>query len=322
MPPAAIEIRSLTKRYGTVRGIDDIDLVVQPGEIFGFLGPNGAGKTTTIRVLLDELRPTSGRATVLGLDSHDDATAVHRRIGYLPGDLALYDRLTGAAHLDWLGRLRGDPHPVDRDRLVERFEVELDRPIRELSKGNRQKVGLVQAFMHRPELVILDEPTSGLDPLMQDEFQQLLRELVDEGRTVFLSSHSLDEEHHEADRVGIIRSGRLVTVQTVDDLEAAAVHRVEIRFAEVVDQAAFVGLPGVRDLEIDDDPAGSGSRLRCSLSGDPDLLIKAAAAYTVTDLVSQHADLEEIFLTFYRGDSDESVRPGAGAEREEGLHVG
>jgi ABC-2 type transport system ATP-binding protein len=322
MPSAAIETRALTKRYGAQRGIEEIDLVVLPGEVFGFLGPNGAGKTTTIRVLLDELRPTSGSASVLGLDSHVDATALHGRIGYLPGDLALYERLTGAAHLDWLARLRGDPHPVDRERLVERFEVELDRPIHDLSKGNRQKIGLVQAFMHRPELVILDEPTTGLDPLMQDEFQQLLRELTDDGCTIFLSSHSLDEVQHVADRVGIIREGRLVTVQTVEDLEAAAVHRVEIRFAETVAPEEFVGLPGVRDLVIDQDPAGTGSRLRFSLAGDPDPVVKAAAAHTVTDLVSQHADLEEIFLTFYRGaiddahpDADRPVDPGA-------VHVG
>ena len=311
MSPAAVETRALTKRYGAERGIEDIDLVVQEGEVFGFLGPNGAGKTTTIRVLLDELRPTSGTASVLGIDCHAGATALHRRIGYLPGELALYARLTGAAHLDWLARLRGDPHPVDRDLLVERFEVELDRPIHELSKGNRQKIGLVQAFMHRPDLVILDEPTSGLDPLMQDEFQRLLRELTRQGRTVFLSSHSLDEVQHVADRVGIIREGRLVTVQTVDDLEAAAVHQVEIRFREVVDPAEFVGLAGVRDLEIDRDPAGSGSRVRFALAGDPDPVVKAAARHTVTDLVSQHADLEEIFLTYYRGDGDGADHEGA-----------
>ena len=304
MSAPAIETRALTKKYGSARGIDDVDLVVEPGEVFGFLGPNGAGKTTTIRVLLDELRPTSGTATVLGLDCHADVRAVHERIGYLPGDLALYERLSGRDHLDWLGRLRGDRHPVDRDELIERFKVELDRPIRELSKGNRQKIGLVQALMHRPDLVILDEPTAGLDPLMQEEFQHLLREVADEGRAVFLSSHSLDEVQHVADRVGIIREGRLVAVESIDDLEASAVHRVEIRFAEVIDAADFSALSGVRDLEVDRDPQGSGSRLRFSLAGDPDPVVKAAAAHTVVDLVSQHADLEEIFLTYYRDVDD------------------
>ena len=298
---SALPIRTvaLTMSYGKARGVSDVDLEVRRGEVFGFLGPNGAGKTTTIRVLLDHLRPSAGTAEIFGLDCHRDAVEVHRRVGYVPGDLALYDRLTARAHLDWLARVRRVDVTARRDELAERFDLELDRPIKELSKGNRQKVGLVQAFMHDPELLILDEPTAGLDPLMQDEFQQLLRECADEGRSVFLSSHSLDEVQHVADRVGIIRGGVLATVSTVEDLQAKALRRVTVRFGEPVAEAEFAGLPGVGEVVVDD----GGSRLRFSVTGPLDAVIKAAAVHPVTDLLSEPADLDEIFLAFYREDS-------------------
>ena len=288
----------MTMSYGRSRGVSDVDLEVRRGEVFGFLGPNGAGKTTTIRVLLDHLRPTGGTAEIFGLDCHRDAVAVHRRVGYVPGDLALYDRLTPRAHLDWLARVRRVDVSTRRDELAERFGLELDRPIKELSKGNRQKVGLVQAFMHDPDLLILDEPTAGLDPLMQDEFQQLLRECADAGRSVFLSSHSLDEVQHVADRVGIIRDGLLATVSTVEDLQAKALRRVTVRFGEAVAESEFAGLPGVGEVVVDD----GGSRLRFSVTGPLDAVVKAAAAHSVVDLLSEPADLDEIFLAFYRED--------------------
>ncbi len=296
-PP--IRTVGLTMSYGSSRGVSDVDLEVEPGEVFGFLGPNGAGKTTTIRVLLDHLRPTAGTAEVFGLDCHHDAIEVHRRIGYVPGDLALYERLTARAHLDWLARLRGVDVTGRRDELARRFELELDRPIKELSKGNRQKVGLVQAFMHDPELLILDEATAGLDPLMQDEFQQLLRECTDEGRSVFLSSHSLDEVQHVADRVGIIRDGVLATVSAVDDLRARALRRVSVHFAEPVPPDAFAGLAGVGETTVTD----HGTRFRFSVTGPLDAVVKAAAAHPVVDLLSEPADLDEIFLSFYRKDA-------------------
>jgi len=299
MPEAAIRTVGLTKRFGSARGVDDVDLEVRPGEIFGFLGPNGAGKTTTIRVLLDQLRPSQGSAQIFGLDCHRDAVEVHRRVGYLPGDLALYERLTARAHLEWLATLRGLDVTTRRDELVERFGLELDRPIKELSKGNRQKVGLVQAFMHDPDLLILDEPTGGLDPLMQDEFQRLVRECAHAGTTVFLSSHSLDEVQHVAQRVGIIREGVLATVSSVEELQDRAVRQVAIRFAEPVEPEVFAALAGVGEVAVDLD----GTRLRFGVTGSLDAVVKAAARHRVVDLLSEPADLDEIFLSFYRGDS-------------------
>ena len=232
----AIETRGLSKTYPNgVRALVDLDLRVERGEIFGYLGPNGAGKSTTIRLLLDLIRPTAGQAAIAGLDTRARDVEARRRVGYLPGDLRLSDRLSGREQLDSLGRLRGGVDHATRDALVERFDCVLDRPIRELSKGNRQKLGVVQAFMHRPEVLILDEPTGGLDPLNQGEFRSLARETAADGRTVFLSSHSLDEVQHIAHRVGIIRSGRLIDVDSVDSLRERSLRRITIRFARAVD---------------------------------------------------------------------------------------
>jgi ABC-2 type transport system ATP-binding protein len=294
MGDAAIELRGLTKRYGTARGIEGLDLVVLTGEVFGFLGPNGAGKTTTIRTMLDFQRPTAGTATLLGLDSRRDAVEIHRRTGYLPGDLALYERLTARHMTDWLARLRGIDATSERDALAERFRLDLDRPMRDLSKGNRQKVGLVQAFMHRPQLLLLDEPTGGLDPLMQEEFRVLVREAVAAGATIFLSSHSLDEVERTAGRVGVIRDGRMVTVDSVEDLQAKSKRHVLVRFAHPVAVDEFAALPGVTDA------AARDSEVRLSVVGSLDGIVKAAARHTVVDFVSQPADLEEIFLEVYR----------------------
>jgi len=297
----AIETHRLTKHYGASRGIENVDLVVPRGEIFGFLGPNGAGKTTTIRTLLDFQRPTSGSASVLGLDSRRDSLEIHRNIGYVPGDLALYERLTGREHTDWLARLRDLDRLGERDALAERFDLDLDRPIRDLSKGNRQKVAIVQAFMHRPELVILDEPTAGLDPLMQEEFRFLLRDLARRGGTAFLSSHSLDEVERAADRVAAIRDGQIISVDSVESLHAKAKRYVTIRFLETVNAADFEGLAGVGEVVAKD------GELRLTVSGSLDAVVKAAARHTVADFVSRPADLEEIFLEVYRatqGSSD------------------
>jgi ABC-2 type transport system ATP-binding protein len=292
----AIETIALGKTYDSgVRALDGLDLRVEQGEVFGYLGPNGAGKSTTIRLLLDLIRPTDGRATILGLDSRSQSRDTRRRIGYLPGDLRLFDRLTGREQLDSLARLRGGEDRPTRDALVERFGVILDRPIRELSKGNRQKLGVVQAFMHRPELLVLDEPTGGLDPLLQGEFRALVRETAAEGRTVFLSSHSLDEVQHIADRVGIIRTGKLIDVDSVEALRERALRRVTIRFAEPVDASSFAGLDGVRVQGLD------GRVVRLS-APEPAMnaVVKAAARREVVDFISEPADLEEIFLELYR----------------------
>jgi ABC-2 type transport system ATP-binding protein len=300
----AVRAESLTVAYRHGRGIEELDLEVPAGEVFGFLGPNGAGKTTTIRTLLDLLRPTSGRVAVLGLDSHTDSMEVRARTGYLPGDLALPDRLTGAEVLDWCASMRPGTPPVRRDELVERFDVQLDRPVRRLSRGNRQKLGLVQAFQHDPELVILDEPTSGLDPLVQDEFQGLLRDQVAAGRSVFLSSHSLDEVQHVADRVGIVREGRLVTIETVESLRERGLRRVTATMATGQGGQAvhrLTPLPGVTDLHADDDI------ITFAVGGSFAAVVEALAGLEVVDLLSRSADLDEIFLAMYRGESAEEA---------------
>jgi ABC-2 type transport system ATP-binding protein len=294
--PAAIETVGLSKTYdGRVRALVDLDLRVERGEVFGYLGPNGAGKSTTIRLLMGLIHPTSGRAALFGVDTRTESLTSRRSVGYLPGDLRLADRLTGHEQLESLARLRGSLDAPLRNELCERLGVELDRPIRQLSKGNRQKLGLVQAFMHRPQLVVLDEPTAGLDPLLQGEVRLLLRETVEEGRAVFLSSHSLDEVQHVADRVGIIRSGRLVDVDAVESLRERSLRHVTITFAEPVDAGPFAALDGVRVTDAEN------SVLRLSAPETAmDALVKAAARHPVVDLVSQPADLEEIFLELYR----------------------
>ena len=292
----AVETVGLSKTYdGRVRALVDLDVRVERGEIFGYLGPNGAGKSTTIRLLLALIRPTAGRASLLGLDTRTTGVAARSRVGYLPGDLRLADRLTGHEQLDSLARLRGRVDEHLRDELCERLRVVLDRPIRQLSKGNRQKIGLVQAFMHRPQLVILDEPTAGLDPLLQTEVRSLLRETAADGRTVFLSSHSLDEVQHVADRVGIIRSGRLVDVDAVENLRERSLRHVTITFAEPIDPSALASLDGVRIVSVD------GPVIRLSAPETAmDALVKSASRHAIADLVSQPADLEEIFLELYR----------------------
>ena len=299
MSAPAIETAGLSKTYGELRALADLDLTVERGEVFGYLGPNGAGKSTTIRLLLGLIHPTSGRASVLGRDVRSDGVSARRGIGYLPGDLRLSDRLTGREQLDSLARLRGTVDGAMRDALCERLLVDLDRPIRQLSKGNRQKVGIVQAFMHRPELVVLDEPTSGLDPLLQAEVRNVLRETVADGRSVFISSHSLDEVQHVADRVGIIRHGRLVDVDAVESLRERSLRHVTVTFPSAPDPDAFSGIDGVRVVEV-----GSVSLKLSSPESAMSALVKRIAEFEIVDLVSQPADLEEIFLELYRQDDD------------------
>ena len=291
---AVIETRQLTKRYGSARGIDDVDLRVEAGEVFGFLGPNGAGKSTTIRTLLDFQRPTSGSASLLGLDSRCDSVAIRARVGYLPGDLKLFDRMTGTQHLAWFGRARGGDEPSVTDDLVARFGVEMDRPVGELSKGNRQKVGLLLAFAHVPELLILDEPTSGLDPLMQAEFERLVRETARAGCTVLLSSHSLAEVQRVADRVAIIRDGRLVVTDTVEHLRARAPRVMGFRFAGRPDPEPFRRLDGVTNVEAHDHDVD------LHVTGGVAPVLEAALAQDVLDVTAHHADLDELFLAYYR----------------------
>jgi ABC-2 type transport system ATP-binding protein len=277
--------------------VERLDLRVDPGQVFGFLGPNGAGKTTTIRLLLGLHRPTSGSACVLGLDSRRDSAAIHARCGYLPGELELYPRMTGRGVLDWFARARGGVDVALRDRLVERFEVELDRRIHELSKGNRQKVGIVLAFMHRPQLLVLDEPTSGLDPLMQDEFHRLLRETTADDRTVFLSSHDLDDVQRVADQVAIIRRGRIVVSDSVEALRRRAPAMIELRFRNPVMASTFESLDAVQRVTVD------GVRVTLRVTGELAPLLRVIADHDPVDVVARHADLDELFLTYYRQDA-------------------
>jgi ABC-2 type transport system ATP-binding protein len=294
--PAIIRTSDLTKYYGKARGVIDLDLEVQPGEVFGYLGPNGAGKTTTIRLLLDFIRPTSGRAEVLGLDSHAQSIEIRRRTGYIPGDLVLYENMTGRELLRYFGHLRGGVEWKRVTALAERLDLDMSRQIKALSKGNKQKIGLVQAFMHAPELLVLDEPTSGLDPLVQQEFYRLLREVKAAGTTVFLSSHVMSEVEHICDRVGIIRDGKLVLIDEVGRLKANAVRRFEIEFARPVPGEVFDHLPNVSDVSVEN------GFVRCTVSGPVDALVKVAAQYEVNTITSHEPDLEEIFLSYYGGE--------------------
>jgi ABC-2 type transport system ATP-binding protein len=296
-----IQTEKLTKYYGRHRGIVDVDLEIGEGEAFGFLGPNGAGKTTMIRTLLDHIRPTSGRATIFGIDTTADPVAIHRRVGYLPGEFVLYNRLTGGQTIEYFANLRGGvdlPYQAD---LIGRLDIDTSRRFREYSKGNKQKIGLVLALQHRPELLMLDEPTSGLDPLVQQEFYGIVREAKAEGHTVFMSSHILSEVEKTCDRVAIIRDGRLARVDRVDALRDIAHHQVELTFVGPVPVAEFQGMPGVSDVVSDDHV------LRMRVSGPITPVVKAAARYELADFVSREPALEEIFLAEYGAQEGEGV---------------
>jgi ABC-2 type transport system ATP-binding protein len=318
----AIETFGLTKYYGRaglrwpggagpggpVRALDDVTLAVRPGEIFGFLGPNGSGKTTCIRLLLGFLRPTAGSARVLGLATAAEGVEIRRRVGYLPGGIALYDAMDGGDLLDYLGSLYGRP-PVLRQRLLDGLELgarDLARPVRDYSRGMRQKLGIVQALPHDPELAILDEPSEGLDPLMQRAFYEILDELRAAGRTVFLSSHILSEVERVCDRVAIVRRGRLVALEEIGTLLARRRRTVEIR----VDgpPPALAGVPGVSDVVILE------GHVRCHLEGDVRPFMAALAGAAVTDLTIEPARLEEAFLELYEDGAGTGAGAGFGAE--------
>lgn len=305
MAVVAIRTAGLTKDYGRGRGLFDLDLRVQPQEVFGYLGPNGAGKTTTIRLLMGLVRPTRGAAYVFGLDCVRDAVEVKRRVGYLPGDVPQFGSLRGSEIVAYLGGMRGR---VDRkmvQAVAERFDLDLGRRFREYSTGNKQKLAIVLAFMHRPDLLILDEPTSGLDPLNQQEFYALLRETREEGAAVFLSSHVLSEVEHVSDRVGILRGGRLVKVAGLDELRRIRVHRVEIQFApgSGVPESKLRAAPDVSDLTIEDD------RVTCTVHGSIEGLLDAIKDSQVVDLVSTEPSLEEFFLSFFAEQTPKLLPP-------------
>jgi len=290
---ALIQTEQLTKSYGRHRGIIEVDLEVREGEAFGFLGPNGAGKTTMIRTLLNHIRPTSGRATIFGIDTTADPVAIHRRLGYLPGEFVLYDKLTGGQTIDYFAALRGGVDRAYQAELVARLDIDLSRRFKEYSKGNKQKIGLVVALQHRPDLLLLDEPTSGLDPLVQQTFYDVIREAKAEGRTIFMSSHILGEVEKTCDRVAIIRDGRLTKLDRVEALRDLAHHQVELRFAGAAPAAEFAALPGVSDVVAAD------HTLRMRVAGPITPVVHAAARHEVIDFVSREPTLEETFLAEY-----------------------
>jgi ABC-2 type transport system ATP-binding protein len=295
----AIETQALYKSYGEVQALSGVDLQVRVGEIFGFLGPNGAGKTTTIRCLLDLIRPNGGSLRVLGLDPQADPVAVRRRAGYLPGELHIEDNLNVAGMLRFLNKLRGGKADWEFVlHLAERLNLDLSIAVKNLSKGNKQKVGLIQALMHRPELLLLDEPTFGLDPLVQQEVLRLVREARQAGATVFFSSHILSEVEAISDRVGIIRTGAMSEVAETSVLINRSMRRVRIRFKQPVDVAPLNALAGIEVLSNDSD-----QDLLLQVEGEMDGLIKALAAFPVLTMETEHPSLEEIFLAYYERDA-------------------
>lgn len=290
---AVIETDLLTKLYGSARGIEGVTVAIEEAEVFGLLGPNGAGKTTAIRTLLDFLHPTSGSARIFGLDSRRDSVAIRTRLGNLPGDFGYGEQASGREALRLLARLRGIDGLGRAEALAKRFRADLDRPLGELSRGNRQKVGLILATFHAPQLLILDEPTSGLDPLMQEEFLAFVAEERERGCTVLISSHELDEVERVCDRVGIIRDGGLIAVECVAELLGKTQRRASVEFTEPVDLDELRSLPGVSDLIAED------GRVTFRVSGDLDEVVKAISRHTVADLEFAHPTLEEVFLAYY-----------------------
>jgi len=297
----ALMVQGLTKSYGKVRALRGVDLEVQRGEIFGYLGPNGAGKTTTIRCLLDLIRPDGGAVRVLGIDPQADPVAVRARTGYLPGELSLDPNMTVEDTLHYFNALRGNQADWGFARqIAERLDLDLKPPIKNLSHGNKQKVGIVQALMHRPELLLLDEPTLGLDPLMQREVLALLREAKADGATVFFSSHIMSEVEAVAERVAIIRQGVMVEVAEPASLINRALRRASVRFKQPVDIGPLANVPGVTVLSQDD-----GTSVLLEVAGEMDDLIKALAAFPVSDFETERPSLEEIFLAYYEDDQKE-----------------
>src|ERR1700731_1391692 len=296
---AIIEAQKLTKNYGSKRGIADVSFQVKEGEVFGFLGPNGAGKTTTIRLLMALLRADAGSARIAGLDCWKQSLEIKRLIGYMPGEPALDPNLTGGQILEYFGHLRGGVDHAYLKQLVERFELDTSRKFRQYSTGNKRKVVLIQAFMHRPRVLILDEPTSGLDPLNQQEFDRMVEEARDEGRTVFLSSHVLSEVEKTCSRVGIVRDGRMVRTGSMAEVKAIKRYEVTIPFASAVPAETFKNVDGVIEAEA----LNHGNGVRLTMQGPADAVIKAAAHYPVVSLSSYEPSLEDIFLRYYEADA-------------------
>lgn len=294
-----IEVEKLNKKYGDKRGIIDVSFSVGEGEVFGFLGPNGAGKTTTIRILMALIRADAGSARIKGLDSWEKTVEIKKFVGYVPGEPSLDPNLTGGQILEYYANLRGGVDQAYLKQLIKRFDLDISRKFRQYSTGNKRKVVLIQAFMHRPQVLILDEPTSGLDPLNQQEFDAMVREARDEGRTVLLSSHVLSEVEKISTRVGIIREGKIVRIGGVAELKDIKRYEITIHFAQPVPADSFSSLPGVTEVE----KLNQGSAVRIAIQGDADSVIKAAARYPVVSLTSYEPSLEDVFMRYYEKDA-------------------
>ncbi len=295
---SALVTSGLSKNFGELAALVDLNLSVEPGVVFGFLGPNGAGKTTAIRVLMDQIRASSGTASILGLDTHRNSVALRHRIGYLPSDLTLYPNMTGTDLVKFFANLRGgvDLHYVRV--LRERLDAQMSKKIGDLSSGNRQKIGIIQAFMNKPEFVILDEPSAGLDPLIQRELQGLMRETADLGGTIFLSSHTLSEVQRVADQVGIIRNGKLIALESIASLRAKGIRKIELELASEPAESVFEGIVGIRSLLIEH------NRVFISYEGTMETLLSVVMSKCdLLDISTNEADLEEVFLTYYHDES-------------------
>ena len=301
---AMIEVEGLTKSYGRNRGVVDVSFSVEEGEVFGFLGPNGAGKTTTIRTLMALLRADAGTTRIGGLDCWDRSVEIKRLVGYVPGEPSLDPNLTGGQLLEYFANLRGGVDQAYLKQLIARLDLDTSRKFRQYSSGNKRKVVLIQAFMHRPRLLILDEPTSGLDPLNQQVFDAMVIEARDEGRTVFLSSHVLSEVEKTCSRVAIIRDGRLVRVGGMAELKDMKRYEITIAFASPVPASAFSALPGVSGVEVQ----SGGRAVRLAMQGAADAVVKAASLYPVVSLTSFEPSLEDVFLRYYTADPAEAAR--------------
>ncbi len=296
MTAIVISTNKLTKYYGKNLGIENLSLKVNEGEIFGFLGPNGAGKSTTIKLLLNFIKPTSGTASVFGINPETNVLEINKNIGYLPGEVHMYDQLTGEGHLKFQAELHNDVDWKYVEGLKKRLQAEFKKPIKALSHGNKQKIALIGALMNQPKLLILDEPTTGLDPLIQQEFYKILDEVNKAGTTIFISSHILPEVERVCDRVAIIRDGKLVLTEEINTLKNKATRPVEVFFVTKPIKEDFDEIPEISDLSIE------GNILRCIIQGSYDKFLKAVAKYEVSNLITQEPNLEKIFLDYYKGD--------------------